>query len=306
MAVQRRVRSNALLRIGRFGLYTSTKVAEQLSVHGGTSTIRRMNFLTASSTQRPKVCLSNAGVLTRRCNITTNPHRIPLPRPESAMITHRQHQTNPPAARSPALAHIYFQGHHFTFGAGCVDECYMFFVRDPVDRWLSRFIMRERDFKRNPEQYERVREVFEKYPTPNHLAEALSSADPDVKVHAVHTFHSSDAGVPKKLSKYYLPLLFDEQTREEYMKRVVFVGATSLLGQDITTFAKKVGLPPRGTDHFEKLNAMPKEQRKELYLSRDGLKNVEKELEQEYEMLNILFVNGLIKHECTHRANCAL
>lgn len=196
-------------------------------------------------------------------------------------------------------------GHNFVFGNGCVDDCYMFFARDPVGRWLSRFAMRERDFAQDPVRYERVRDALAAYPTPNHLAEALSSSDPEKAKHAWKTFHTSDIGVPKKLSEHYLARLSD-QRREQFLKRLVFVGATSSLADDFMAYVVKVGLPLRGSTHFQKLNAMPQEQSKELQLSSLGLKNVEKELAQEYTLLNTLHTAGYITPTCTSHATCDL
>lgn len=195
------------------------------------------------------------------------------------------------------------QGHYFQLGTGCAEDCYVFFVRDPVNRWMSRFVMRQRQFEENPTRYSRVRDDLAMFPAPNDLAEALSSQDAARQAKAKHVFGSSDLGAPKRLASYYLDALTAGR-KDEMLKRIVFVGSTANLSNDVVAFAEKAKLPARGGGDFEKLNAMPKSQSGVLKLSKLGLKNVETILAADYAVLNSLYKAGLIPQECTTHANC--
>jgi hypothetical protein len=125
-------------------------------------------------------------------------------------------------------------GHNFKLG-GSEDlrDCYTFFVRDPVDRWVSGFLSRLR--QGCPSLCHRGRSsefaVFHRYPTPNALAEALCGWD-DMAYWAENTiFHTRNSFVT------YLP----PQKLVKNIHRILFVGTLSNFTADSLTMATLAG-----------------------------------------------------------------
>ena len=113
-------------------------------------------------------------------------------------------------------------------GDGKENDCYTFFVRDPVDRWVSGFMSRLRlgcpahchVVKKKPDQ---EAELFFKYPTPNDLAEALNTTEG--RLANEYSFHT------KRTFQDYLPIeALKESIRE---KKITFVGEMSQFEQDL-------------------------------------------------------------------------
>lgn len=201
-------------------------------------------------------------------------------------------------------------GHTFRLGDGCSDECYVFVVRDPVKRWISRFLMRKRMLEKEYSRYSKepwARELDE-FPTPSALAEAVSSDDAAVAAKAKHIFMHSEIGAQKRLASWYLSKLAyaDEKLRANMLNRIAFVATTTNLNKDFSDLVKFLQLPDRIGNHeeLEQHNAMPTAQQSHAELSEVGAVNAEKLLSEDYKLLGILHDAGLIKQTCTSFATC--
>lgn len=208
------------------------------------------------------------------------------------------------------LQYPHGMGHTFRLGDGCEDECYVFVVRDPVKRWISRFLMRKRMLAAEPDRYgkEPWSQELVEFPTPNDLAEALSSSNEGIQAKAKHIFMQSEIGAQKRLASWYLSMLAysDEKQRANLLNRIVFVATTTHLNQDFVGLVKALGLPDRVTNHeeLEQHNAMPLTQRNHVDLSELGAANAEKMLSEDYLLLGVLHDAGLIKQTCTSSSTC--
>jgi hypothetical protein len=216
-------------------------------------------------------------------------------------------------------------GHHFGLGEGCTGECYVFFVRDPIKRWVSRFEMRKEMLALQPARYNNTNwaKFLQRFPTPNDLAEGFTDADPATVSAARKAFVSSDLGPTGRLAERYLPTLADGVDRARTsasLASIAFIGGISTLQQDFERFCKLVGLPFRSTSSLKALNSLnyleekahlkPSEMhdniKGRLVLSAVSIRNIEKELAHEYRVLNRLHHAGLIVPECTSSSNCNL
>lgn len=203
-------------------------------------------------------------------------------------------------------------GHLFTLGAACTEDCYAFYVRDPVRRWVSRFLHRKRQAEEDVVRYGSTSwgQALKDFPTPTSLAEALSSTNGTHQEVARHLFQG-EIGANKRLGKHYLHrLLGPAKEREMMLNRIVFVGATTSLNEDFYKYSKLVGLPVErlgaGTQGggLEQHNARPQSQKKLAELSELGKRNAEAELSEDYKVLQILNAAGLISEPCTGTDDC--
>jgi hypothetical protein len=200
-------------------------------------------------------------------------------------------------------------GHNFRLGDGCPEDCYTFFVRDPIQRWVSRYLMRIRmaempryatDSPSN--SWTRFLKLF---PTPNSLGEALSSLVPETRNLAAQAW-KSEVGPAKTLAGHFLQALYKDPT--EYMSKIFFVGTTKTLTEDFHTVVEKLGMPAfrlkNETAAPEAQNAMPASQEDDKFMSKLATKNVFELLANDYKVLNMLYTEGLIKQPCNGPDDC--
>lgn len=99
---------------------------------------------------------------------------------------------------------VFLHQHHVSLGDIPRGEKFFFFLRDPIDRFISGFCSRKR--KGQPRHYtlwsadEEI--AFERYRTPNELALSLSSANEAERESAVHAMQSIEH-VRAHYSKWY-------------------------------------------------------------------------------------------------------
>jgi hypothetical protein len=201
-------------------------------------------------------------------------------------------------------------GHSFTFGDGCSDDCYVFVVRDPVERWVSRFLMRKRMLEKQHDRYkvEPWADTLAKYPTPSDLAEAISSADPQEAKEAQQLFLHSEVGAQKRLGGWFLNRLITSsgQELEDHFNSIVAIMTTPDLDADFIELTKTLGLPQRVApkekqlEKFNTLRADCKEKPDgpgcgEGKLSELAQKNAVGMLEEDYALLKEFHKRGLLK-----------
>jgi hypothetical protein len=217
-----------------------------------------------------------------------------------------------PSSRSCLLGYLTIQpGHTFRFGDGCDDECYVFIVRDPVKRWISRFLMRKRMLETEYARYSEApwAELLRMFPAPNDLAEALSDeGNIDRKTTAHKVFLDSEIGAQKRLANWFLEPLHEStgKIRDAYLNSIVAVLTTENLNNDFRALTKTLGLPNRVPEiPLERVNAMPESERGwHGTLSTLGNRNAEIMLQDDYVLLDLLHQRGLLANPCTGTDTC--
>jgi hypothetical protein len=163
-------------------------------------------------------------------------------------------------------------------------EKIVFFLRDPVSRFLSSFYSRKREGR--PRYYrpwsEEERAAFERFSTPHELATALSSEEEDVKAAAIKAMRSI-----KHVKSSYWDWFENETYFLVRSGDVLFVGLQERLNDDFERLKKKLGLPPMAElpqSDVEAHRAPPDE---DLHLGEEGLHNLRTWYARDYAFLEL-------------------
>ena len=136
-----------------------------------------------------------------------------------------------------------------------------FFLRDPVRRFVSGFNSRLREgapAKSIPwKPAERL--AFGHFPTPNDLAEALSSDNPSVLDHA---YSAMNAMVHARMHFTYW--LHDVEYLASRLDRIEFLGFQETYADDVTRFFQKLGVDDVEMEHMHQAPATSSTQLSEL------------------------------------------
>lgn len=135
---------------------------------------------------------------------------------------------------------IYLHRHRFLLEDVPVGEKVVFFLRDPVSRFVSAFHSRQRQ---GQPRYSRPwtrkeKKVFEEFGTPNELALALSSTD-------VHTKKRAQLGMQRirHVRDSYWRWFKDEEYFKSRISDIVFIGFQERLAEDFELLKSIIGLP---------------------------------------------------------------
>ena len=116
----------------------------------------------------------------------------------------------------------------------------IFFLRDPQARFISGFYSRFREGRprfNNPwRPAERI--IFERFPTPNNLARALSSADNDERSHAEAAMRTIS-----HVRDSYMRWFESEEYFSSRLSDIFFIGFQERLSEDFQRLKTKLGLP---------------------------------------------------------------
>ena len=174
--------------------------------------------------------------------------------------------------------------------------------------------MRQRMLEIEHDRYKDTEWALElkKYPTPNSLAEAISSEDVAVAEEAKTIFLTSEIGAQKRLAEWFLSKLYESagEERESYFNRIAAILTTSNLNDEFVQMTKTLQLPDR-VIHQEKSNTMgldcgtggklaadaPGCEKSEEMLSALAQKNAEALLVNDYALLKEFYDRGLLKTE---------
>jgi len=183
-------------------------------------------------------------------------------------------------------------GHMFKLGDGGPFDCYAFFVRDPVERWVSGFLSRLRKQSHghgSGHWSSQEKAAFHRYPKPEALAKALGSHDPDERAKALEANHAN--GQTSHGLSYYLPKV------EKYMDRILFVGNVHTLDTDFKRLCEVSGLPEGQPINMEPQNPMPAAQAELQHLTPKSEKELKRFLKKDYAVLDKLAKHGLLTTE---------
>lgn len=135
---------------------------------------------------------------------------------------------------------LFLQSHTFHLNDVPEGEKVIFFLRDPISRFISGFYSRQRQGM--PKYFspwnEREKAAFELFETPNQLALALSSKDADIKRRA----HISMQGI-QHVRDSYMKWFISEDYFLARQSDILFIGFQESLASDFMTLKKKFGLP---------------------------------------------------------------
>jgi len=181
-------------------------------------------------------------------------------------------------------------GHGFRLGDGGPHDCYVTFVRDPLERWVSGFLSRARKASNhNGDEHwsSKERNVYTHYKTPEALAQALGSNHSGKRKEALKA--NNDLHHTKEGIAWYLPHI------EKHMDRILFVGDTHTLDKDFKRMCEASGLPagqPLLDLHAH--NAIPAKQEHLKLLTPEAEEKLRLFLEPEYAALDKLAKHGLL------------
>jgi len=130
-----------------------------------------------------------------------------------------------------------FYLNHIAEGSG---EKFMFFLREPISRFVSGFNSRQRKGKpRYTSPWtKREREAFECFGTPNDLAEALSAPDLTIKMKAEHAMNSIN-----HVNKSFLKWFGSKKYLQSRIDDLFFIGFQESLETDFQVLKQKLDLP---------------------------------------------------------------
>jgi hypothetical protein len=119
-----------------------------------------------------------------------------------------------------------------------VGEKVIFFVRDPVTRFVSGFYTRWRHGRNNAPWSPKEAIAFNKYDTPNKLALALSSDDPEEKESAIQAMRG--------IGHINWSMISWFESQDYFLSRIsdiFFIGFQENLNEDFERLKAKLGTP---------------------------------------------------------------
>jgi hypothetical protein len=145
---------------------------------------------------------------------------------------------------------LVFGGHSLAVADVPIGERFMFFIRDPLSRFVSAFNSRLRQGR--PRYHYPWREeeklAFSIFRTPNELATALSSDDSSLRKEAEAAMHGIG-----HLNTGYSSWFGDESSFDARLSDLFFIGFQERLNDDFGILKQRLGLPseaelPRGDE----------------------------------------------------------
>lgn len=162
-------------------------------------------------------------------------------------------------------------------------ERLMFFIREPVSRYISSFNSRLRmGYPRHHGEWSPREEVaFKHFKTPNQLAEALSSDDTETRELAVGAM----MGI-RHLRRAYEHYLDSVELLEKEKDRIYFIAATETFGPDFDLMRRMLGVSPEIELPTDDYGAHRTPDGFEKTVSELGRKNVQDYYKTDYEIYN--------------------
>jgi hypothetical protein len=180
---------------------------------------------------------------------------------------------------------VFLHEHKTTLSDVPQGEKFFFFLRDPIDRFVSGFYSRKREGK--PRYYfpwtDAEEEAFRRYPTPNELALALSSDDPDERRSAAEAMQSIQH-VGDTYSRWY-------ESEEYFLSRLsdaLLVGRAERLDEHFTRLRMSLNLSSEAAlpDSNKKAHKNPYSEL-DTHLDGEARRNLEKWYSEDYAFLEL-------------------
>ncbi|CAK9067910.1 unnamed protein product [Durusdinium trenchii] len=172
--------------------------------------------------------------------------------------------------------------------------CYLTFVRDPVERYVSGFLSRWREgCPAHCTPWTRAEErVFQMFQTPNDLAEAFSSDDPLLQKEA-NMAHATIFHLYRGFASYF-------PYGKTMMPYVIYAGLTCHMDTDAVQLLRAMGLPKEMTEKLtpvSRVHENPEEHKHLHELSPVAMANVRKKVHADYEIMRLFAQEGLLPSE---------
>jgi len=164
-------------------------------------------------------------------------------------------------------------------------EKVFFFVRDPIDRFVSGFYSRKR--KGMPRIYNEwsgnEREAFNNFKTPNELGLALSNKNRKVREQAIKAMQSIG-----HVNTSYWDWFKNRAYFMDRMGDILLVGEQRKLGENFLKLKELLGLPEALALPKDRTNTHKNPENVDKNISPKARKNLEKYYSKDYEFLALL------------------
>lgn len=178
---------------------------------------------------------------------------------------------------------INLHSHSFRLRDAPAGESVFFFLRDPVSRFTSGFYSRQRQgqprmfFPWSPEE----KVAFDHFTTPNQLASALSSLDPDHKKLAIDAMNSIS-----HVRNHYWEWFVDEAYFLSRAKDIFFVGFQESLDQDFEVLRRKFYLPVAAGLPVDEVHSHRNPSGADKRLEPESIQNLKQWYQQDYDFID--------------------
>jgi hypothetical protein len=163
-------------------------------------------------------------------------------------------------------------------------EKVVFFLRDPITRFVSGFLSRQRQGRPRfffPWSVDEDK-AFQTFATPNELALALSWEDNDGRKHAIEAMHSI-----QHVSSFYWDWFQDESYFLSRLSDVFFIGFQESLCADFTDLKSKLRLPDTVALPTSDVEAHRTPDSSKVELQGEAIRNLERWYAQDYDFLHL-------------------
>ncbi len=177
---------------------------------------------------------------------------------------------------------IYLHSHSTTFEDIPKGEKIIFFLRDPISKFVSGFYSRQRQGQprifKPWSQEEKV--AFEYFPTANQLAISLSSKDPEVKSHAEKAMRNI-----KHVQSSYWNWFHNEEYFKRRLDDIFFIGFQESLSEDFEILKEKLGIPHQIQLPNDDINTHKNPEKVDKSLENEAIENLKKWYKEEYQFI---------------------
>lgn len=186
---------------------------------------------------------------------------------------------------------VFCHPHWFHLKDTLKGEKIFFFVRDPIDRFVSGFYSRKR--KGAPRLYQEwtpdEKEAFADFDSPNHLALALSESDDAVRRKAVKAMKSIE-----HVKTSYWDWFDNSHYFSNRIDDVLFVGTQKNLDTDFSRLKRVLQLPDELQLPSDQVNMHKNPEHVDKHLDKRAIENLKDWFSGEYKFLKLLEGNNLL------------
>ena len=164
-------------------------------------------------------------------------------------------------------------------------EKIFFFIRNPIDRFVSGFYSRKR--KGMPQIYNEwtleEAKAFNEFSTPNELALALSSKEKDIRNKGFDAMHSIG-----HLRTSYWDWFRNKALLEKHFDDIIFLGTQNNLNNDFETLRETLNIPKTYKLPTDKINKHKNPENTDKNLTTKAIQNLQWWYEKDFYFLELL------------------
>jgi hypothetical protein len=163
-------------------------------------------------------------------------------------------------------------------------EGIVFFVRDPISKFISGFYSRQRQGR--PKYFspwsQEEKAAFEYFTTPNHLASAISSEDTQEQARARAAMQSI-----KHVKDSYWNWFMDETNFNARRSDIFFIGSQERLSQDFKSLKEKLGLGDYIVLPQDDINAHKNPSGLDKHLDKQAIENLKAWYKNDFDFIRL-------------------